>query len=401
MNFKTSQISVQAIASRLRAAMGIDPSGLDGNRLLWIVEARCRELKLPHPSAYVAYLEETPTEIDALIEEAVVRETRFFRDPAVFDAIRRTLAHLAASTTGHLRILSAPCGTGEEAYSIAAQLHLLSVVPARFTIDAFDISSSSLDTARAGIYPERALSQVPQDMQMACAQRTGNEWQVHSALRERVNFERRNLANPGSLGDAAQYHLILCRNLFIYLAPEARAALAQSLSTALLPGGRLFLGTADRVPELTALFTPLRPAASFEFSHRSPASAVADPHPRALVTARMAPPSVRNRKPTLAQLPHPHTAPSAEIDAAALPAANELLQRALEHRQLGEVAKAERRCRQALYLAPNLLPALELLLSLWSEHPNLRQRRALRDRVLRNRLLLRPAAIETGHEENA
>jgi hypothetical protein len=67
-------------------------------------------------------------------------------------------------------------------------------------------------------------------------------------------------------------------------------------------------------------------------------------------------------------------------------AAIDLLTRALEHRQRGELAKAERRCRQALYLEPNLLPALELLQSLWSEHPNLRLRRALRNRVLRNRL---------------
>ena len=78
-----------------------------------------------------------------------------------------------------------------------------------------------------------------------------------------------------------------------------------------------------------------------------------------------------------------------------------LFQRALEYRQRGELAKAERRCRQALYLAPNLLPALELLQILWSEHPNLRLRRALRNRVLRHRLP-RVAAPEADNvKENA
>jgi hypothetical protein len=81
--------------------------------------------------------------------------------------------------------------------------------------------------------------------------------------------------------------------------------------------------------------------------------------------------------------------------------ANELLKRALEHRQRGELAKAERRCRQALYLAPNLLPALELLQILWSEHPNLRLRRALRERVLRNRLSRAAAAEAVRLKENA
>jgi chemotaxis protein methyltransferase WspC len=379
---KTSNISVQSIAHRLRQAIGVDPRGLDPSRLLWIVESRCRDLKLPNQSAYAAYLDQVPAEIDALIEEAVVRETRFFRDPAVFDHIRRTLAHLAATTHGPLRILSAPCGSGEEAYSIAALLHLLGVSPSRFTIDAFDISALCLEIAREGLYPDRALNLVSADLQQAAATRHGNQWRVHEVLRERVHFARRNLAEPGALGDTPQYHLILCRNLFIYLAPEARAALAESLATALLPNGRLFLGTADRVEQLAALFAPMRPASSFEFTRRI--SPLAAPILQTRTTLLRTPTTPRKQR--SAAVPQPNPQPAIHPPTS-LPAAQELLKRALEHRTLGEFAKAERRCRQALYLAPNLLPALELLQTLWSDHPNLRQRRALRDRVLRNRLL--------------
>jgi hypothetical protein len=75
---------------------------------------------------------------------------------------------------------------------------------------------------------------------------------------------------------------------------------------------------------------------------------------------------------------------------AARATASDLYHSALELQRQGELAKAERRCRQALYLAPNLLPALELLQSLWSGNPNLRVRRALRDRILRTRI----AAVE-------
>ena len=72
-----------------------------------------------------------------------------------------------------------------------------------------------------------------------------------------------------------------------------------------------------------------------------------------------------------------------------------------QHRQRGELVKAERRCRQALYLAPNLLPALELLQILWSEHPNLRLRRALRERVQRHRLPRTAASEAAAIKENA
>jgi chemotaxis protein methyltransferase WspC len=275
----------------------------------------------------------------------------------------------------------------------------MGVPPARFTIDAFDISPLALEIARRGTYPERAFSHVPAELQQACAQHQGNHRSIHEELRARVNFARRNLAQPGSLGEAAQYHLILCRNLFIYLAPAARATLAQSLSTVLLLGGRLFLGTADRVKELSALFAPVRPAASFAFVHRAPGAAVGL-RPRIAAPVRAAFQVIRSARPAAIVAAKDALAGQVELDVNEIQAADELFKRALEHRQRGELVKAERRCRQALYLAPNLLPALELLQILWSEHPNLRLRRALRDRVLRHRLP-RAAASETAVKENA
>jgi chemotaxis protein methyltransferase WspC len=395
---KGNPIGVQTVSERLHQAIGVDPRSLDAKRMHWIVASRCRHLDLPDPPAYAAYLERTPDEIDALIDEVVVRETRFFRDLVVFDHIRRTVAQLARECPGPLRILSAPCGSGEEAYSLAAILQLAGVPAARFSIDAFDISPSALEFARSAVYPERAFGHVPAEMQQACVDRQGSQRKVHPELRERVQFARRNLAEPGALGEGAQYHLILCRNLFIYLSPQARTALAQSLSTTLLPGGRLFLGTADRVRELHDLFAPVRPAASFAFVHRAPGAAL-ELRPRKSFVSAVLRALPRVRKPDSAQAGNATSAlfSPAETENGAH-AAMELYRRALEHRQRGELAKAERRCRQALYLAPNLLPALELLQTLWSDHPNLRLRRALRDRVLRHRA---PRAESASWKENA
>ena len=200
---KTSPIGVQTVIERLHAAIGVDPRSLDLKRMHWIIASRCRHLDLQDASAYAATLDQTPDEIDALIDEVVVRETRFFRDLVVFDHIRRTVAQLASEHAGPLRILSAPCGTGEEAYSLAAILQLAGVPAARFSIDAFDISPSALEVARHAVYPERAFSHVPAEMQQACVQRQGNHRKVHPELRERVQFARRNLAQPGALGNDA------------------------------------------------------------------------------------------------------------------------------------------------------------------------------------------------------
>ena len=378
------------IFDRLTAAIGIDPRTLDVGRLKWIVSARCRQLKLADTVAYAAQLEQDPAEIDALIDQVVVQETRFFRDPTVFDHIRTAIAKIAASVTGQVRVLSAPCGTGQEAYSLAAMLALAGLPPARFTVDAYDISLSALAIARRGVYPEHALSHVAPELQHACGTRRHRHWEVHESLRERINFERRNLAEPGALGAEPQYHLVLCRNLFIYLRPEARTALAESLATALAPGGRLVIGTADRVEELNVLFSPIRPAASFAFIHRQ---AAATPEIARAPSIAVSPRGVATRIPRKAPpLPNPEPRPATPAPTTAA----DLYKRAMEHQQHGDLAKAERRCRQALYLAPNYLPALELLQSLWSLNPNLRLRRALRDRILRTRLAEPiPAAMET------
>jgi hypothetical protein len=202
---------------------------------------------------------------------------------------------------------------------------------------------------------------------------------------ERIRFDRRNLAAPGALAPEPQYHLILCRNLFIYLNASARKALAESLAAALIPGGRLVLGTADRVEELTPFFSPLRPAASFAFTHRDK-SATAIPAP-----AVQSPPSPRLPRRWGSTTAKPALPPAAPVLDPVPTTAEGLLRLALHHHQRGELRKAERRCRQALYLSPNHLPALELLQHLWDQHPNLRIRRALRDRILRTRI----AAIPT------
>jgi len=383
---RPSPILVQSVADRLQAAMGVDPRGLDPKRLVWIIRSRCRHLNIDDPSVYAAHLDETPGEIDALIDEAVVRETRFFRDLVVFDHIRQAAARLALTVAGPLRILSAPCGSGEEAYSLAAMLHLVGVPAGRFSIDAYDISLSALEIAQRGMYPERALGHLSAELQQACARRQGNHWSIHEALRERVQFERRNLAQHGALGDAPQYHVILCRNLFIYLAPAARAALAQS------------------VEELNLLFSPVRPAASFAFVHRPPGVNLGL-RPRAAASSRSAPRSVRGGRPVNPAAPTDKVFPKLDVKDSDLQAATDLLARALEHRQRGELAKSERRCRQALYLAPDLLPALELLQLLWSEQPNVRLRRALRNRVERHRVaeyaLVNTAPLETAPAETA
>ena len=373
---KMSAAVAQAITERLGTAIGMDAGAMDAGRLQWIVRSRCRSLALPDAVAYAAHLESAADELDALVEEVVVQETRFFRDPTVFEHIRQLVPKLAEEVAGTLQILSAPCGTGQEAYSLAVTLQEAGVPLGRFTIDAFDISHQALTTARDGVYPEQALRHLSAETRRCCGTHEGKHWTIHRALRERVTFERQNLAEAGALGDEAKYHLILCRNLFIYLRPEARRALAASLAAALAPGGRLVIGTADRVEELNAVFAPVRPAASFAFTHRERAATAVARDVRVSVVRDDEVKRVARRV---------TKAPEKVVEQVPVTAADLYLQ-AVDHREHGNLRKAERRCRQALYLEPGHLAALELLETLWRQQPNVRMRRALVARIVRTRL---------------
>lgn len=363
---------IEQIVQRLTDAAGIDPASLEAGRIAWTIERRCRHLRLPGASAYLEHLASSSAELEDLIDALVIQETRFFRDAAVFDHLCLWAQSMMANSPGPLRILSAPCSTGQEAYSLAAVLHCAGIPLSAFRIDAFDISHTALATAKRGIYPASALQNTSADLQVACGTLRNQHWHMREELRSRIRFERRNLAGPGAFDNAPGYHLILCRNLFIYLHAPARAILAESLSKALLPGGQLIVGSGDRVAELNERFTTLKPVASFGFTHKLAASLPAvgsdAPTPRAKTLAP------RNIPPSLA--------PENHADATT---AVEFYRRAMEHNEHGNKRQAERRCRQALYLEPGYLPALELLQTLWISHPNVRLKHALKSRIQRVR----------------
>jgi chemotaxis protein methyltransferase WspC len=372
---------IARIVARLGEVAGIDPASLEAGRIAWTVERRCRHLRLTEAAAYAEYLASNADELEELIDALVIQETRFFRDPAVFEHLRAWAREAASAGHGSLRVLSAPCSTGQEAYSIAATLTLAGIAPSRFTIDAFDISNSALATARRGVYAAGSLQHAERELQEACGRLQGGHWHMHEELRRRIRFERRNLAEPDALESGEAYHLILCRNLFIYLNARARAALADSLSRALAPDGRLIVGAGDRVAELNARFVPVKPAAGFGFTHK-PQHAPA----KVLSVVQAAQPK---RQPPELSLPVQQW----QGEAVPLTAA-EFYRRAMEFKERGNVRQAERRCRQALYLAPEFLPALELLQALWHVHPNARLRRALNSRIQRVRTDTEAASVQ-------
>jgi chemotaxis protein methyltransferase CheR len=205
----------------------------------------------------------------AVVEAMTTKETSFFRDHAVFEALQeRVLPECAATLTRpgahrqRVRLWCAGCATGEECYSLAMLVReLIDGLPGlderQFTILASDISAEALARAQAGQYGRTAVTRGVSAPRLArhFAHRAG-QWTVAECLRRLVQFRRVDLLNlPSRLGP---FDLVLCRNVLIYFDLPTRRRVCHDLGDLVQPGGYLALGAAESLFGLDVDLEPVR-----------------------------------------------------------------------------------------------------------------------------------------------
>jgi chemotaxis protein methyltransferase CheR len=197
----------------------------------------------------------------AVVEALTTHESSFFRDGRPFEHLRTALpALLAAKPAGErLRIWSAACSTGQEAYSIAilAAEALGAAARSRVEILGTDISGEILARAREGAFSQFEVQRgLPIRALMAHFVQEGGRWKVRPELAALVRFEERNLlADCAALG---RFDVIFCRNVLIYFDAPTKTRVLDRLAGQLAPGGLLYLGAAETVVGLTDRLHPLR-----------------------------------------------------------------------------------------------------------------------------------------------
>ena len=240
----------------------------------------CRRFKacgVPDSAAYLAHLHERSTgaaEWAALEAEITIGETFFFRYAEQFEALRDTiLPGLIADRRPELalKIWSAGCSTGAEPYSLAILLHELlgAALPDwHVAITGTDISHAALATARAAEYGRWAMRTLPPEerqryfLRLPAAPGPAREgtYILRPEYRRMVRFERQNLMSlveAGAPAPAADYDLILCRNVLIYFHADTVAAIVRALARRLRPGGWLLIGHAEPNPAFAGWLTPV------------------------------------------------------------------------------------------------------------------------------------------------
>ena len=206
------------IANLLRQAIGVDAATIGQSVIDHAVRARMGACGMREVADYWERLRHSAAELEQLTEAVVVPETWFFRDAETYAALAQIVTNewLPANLTGGLRILSAPCSTGEEPYSIAMALIDAGLPPHRFKIDAIDISSRALDIARRAIYGRNSFRGRELSFRDRFFRSQEAGYQLADSVLERVEFQHGNLIADDLLPGIGSYDIVFCRNVLIY-----------------------------------------------------------------------------------------------------------------------------------------------------------------------------------------
>ena len=190
-------------------------------------------------------------ELRALLDAVSTNKTEFFREASHFDHLASVVVPqwLAAGADGPLRVWSAACSSGEEAYTLAMVLDGCLEGSGDFKVLGTDISTRMLDKALAGTYDEAKVAGIPADLRRKYMRSVdpgqgGPAWLVGDLLRARTSFGRLNL-NLGALPFDHPLDVVFCRNVMIYFDPPTQEALVAKISGALKPGGWLYTGLSE------------------------------------------------------------------------------------------------------------------------------------------------------------
>jgi chemotaxis protein methyltransferase WspC len=240
-------MALAALETLLKASMGLSVLSIGPSAIARAVQERLLLSDVPDLPAYLALVRTSGNELQALIEAVVVPETWFFRDPNAFAALGRMALDewLPAHPEGVMSLLSLPCSTGEEPYSMAMTLLDANVPATRFRVDAVDISTRNLAQGVRALYGKNSFRTRELGFRDRHFDVTVEGYRLKETVRRQVRFQQGNLFAAGLLPGTAIYDVIFCRNVLIYFDRPTQDRALDVLNRLLHAKGMLFVAPAE------------------------------------------------------------------------------------------------------------------------------------------------------------
>ncbi|MEU5689528.1 CheR family methyltransferase [Streptomyces venezuelae] len=232
----------------IREARGFDFTGYKRSTLGRRINKRMSDVGMDSYRDYQDLLETSSDEFSALFNTILINVTSFFRDPDAWtflqhEVVPELIADLAPDQ--EIRVWSAGCSSGEEAYSLAimfAEALGIAECLRRVKIYATDVDEEALREARSGLYPTKALEPLAPELREKYFEPNGAQLSFRPDLRRRVIFGRHDITRDAPI---SRLDLLLCRNTLMYFNVEAQTQIVDRFHFALRQGGYLFLGKAE------------------------------------------------------------------------------------------------------------------------------------------------------------
>jgi two-component system, chemotaxis family, CheB/CheR fusion protein len=256
----TNNESFEALLRYMRDSRGFDFTGYKRTSLMRRVRHRMDQAGYTSYEEYLDVLQASSDEFASLFNTILINVTAFFRDPDAWEFISAEVIPRILAERGPddpIRVWSAGCASGQEAYTLA--MLLAEALGAdgfrqRVKIYATDVDEEALVEARAASYDARAVESVPQDMLARYFEQANGRYVFHKDLRRAVIFGRNDLVKDAPI---SRVDLLVCRNTLMYLNAETQRNVLGRLHFALGPQGTLFLGHAEMLLSHGDRFTPL------------------------------------------------------------------------------------------------------------------------------------------------
>lgn len=193
---------------------------------------------------YVQLLKTNKVKFEEFVNYLTINVSEFYRNPDQWRLLdKEIIPELIGRFGKNLKIWSAACSTGDEPYSLVmalsqhlplSQIHIL----------ATDLDKQVIAKAKVGLYSEKSVAGVPDDLKRKYFTKIGPSYQISKEVKDRVEFREHNLLKDTY---PTEYHLIVCRNVLIYFTEEAKEEIYRKFEKTLKPGGLLFIGSTEQI----------------------------------------------------------------------------------------------------------------------------------------------------------
>src|SRR5262245_42357708 len=251
---------LEAILDYLKATRGFDFTAYKRSSLMRRIQKRLQAVNIDSYEGYQAYLEANPQEFGLLFNTILINVTSFFRDEEAWDFLgKQVVPRILAGgrPDSAIRVWSAGCASGEEAYTLAmilAEQLGIDAFRRRVKIYASDVDEDALMQARHATYTASQVQDVPAELLARYFERVDDRFQFHKDVRRSIIFGRHDLVQDAPI---SRVNLLVCRNTLMYFTLETQAKVLSRFHFALRNGVFLFMRRAELLLTHGELFTPL------------------------------------------------------------------------------------------------------------------------------------------------